>query len=104
MSTGSREMMFHFCEPYFHAVNRWMEYKDLKVMEDHIHGIARLANHLLEQNNPDRMCMMICVENPEIPLLPAIKPSVGEFFSAGLDHAAFNARSEERRVGKECSS
>ena len=93
MSTGSREMMFHFCEPYFHAVNRWMEYKDVKIMEDHIHGIARLANHLLEQNNPDRMCMMICVENPEIPLLPAIKPSVGEFFSAGLDHAAFNAAS-----------
>ena len=65
MSTGSREMMFHFCEPYFHAVNRWMKYEDAGVMKDHISLIAYLANHLLEQNDPDRT-FVIGVENPEI--------------------------------------
>ena len=93
MSAGSREMMFHFCEPYFHAINRWIEYDDIDTMKNHVTLVAKLANDLILINDLERIYEIVA-ENPEVPLLPAIKPSVGENFSTGLDHAAFNAASK----------
>ena len=90
MSTVSREMMFYFCEPYFHALNRWMGYDSSDLLHNRLQLISCVIEILNSRPDPS-IIYDIEEEDSSVPLLSAIEPSAGTSFREGHDLAAFRA-------------
>lgn len=89
MSAVSREMMFYFCEPYFHTLDRWMKYDDRHLLCNRLQIMAALIEILNARYDPNTTYEIEQAEESE-PLLPPIHPSAGETFCDGYDLHAFH--------------
>ena len=89
MSAVSREMMFYFCEPYFHTLDRWMKYDDRHLLCNRLQVMAALIEILNARYDSETTYEIEQTETDE-PLLPAVHPSAGETFCDGYDLHAFH--------------
>jgi hypothetical protein len=89
MSAVSREMMFYFCEPYFHTLDRWMKYDDRHLLCNRLQIMAALIEILNARYDPNTTYEIEQAVESE-PLLPPIHPSAGETFCDGYDLHAFH--------------
>ena len=89
MSAVSREMMFYFCEPYFHTLDRWMKYDDRHLLCNRLQVMAALIEILNARYDPETTYEIVQTEKSE-PLLPPVHPSAGETFCDGYDLHAFH--------------
>ena len=89
MSAVSREMMFYFCEPYFHTLDRWMKYDDRHLLCNRLQVMAALIV-ILNARYDSETTYEIEQTEPDEPLLPPVHPSAGETFCDGYDLHAFH--------------
>ena len=84
--TSSRQAMHSFCEPYFHAINRWMKYDSESLFRNRIQVIAAIVEVI---NDSPSSVIEIEAENPAVPLLPVVIPSGGSTYNNGFDQLAY---------------
>ena len=85
---SSRIVMHRFCEPYFHAIRRWMLYTDATIFQNRIEVMAMIVK-ILNDRERATVTFGLIAEHFEIELLDKVIPIAGATYTTGADIAAF---------------
>ena len=85
---SNRIVMHRFCEPYFHAIKRWMSYTDASIFQNRIEVMAMIIK-ILNDRERATVTFGLIADHIENELLDKVIPVAGATYTPGADIAAF---------------
>lgn len=84
-----QKTMARYCEPYFHALSRWKDYKDRALIENRLQAVCTLSEILKSWVLKPEVYEFSLMSELDSDLLPEVLPEAGVDFTEGNDRVAF---------------